>query len=102
MATWFEKLKENGDEQIITMVLANKQDNYDDREVSEADGIKFAKKNNSAFFEVSAKTGYNINNAINTLVNEIASVIPKPSTDKQFSEEGGKSKSSKVSITNKE
>ena len=83
------------------MVLANKQDNYDDREVSEADGIKFAKKNNSAFFEVSAKTGYNINNAINTLVNEIASVIPKPNTDKQFSEKKSESKRSKESLQDK-
>mmetsp|Transcript_30049 Transcript_30049/g.26628 ORF Transcript_30049/g.26628 Transcript_30049/m.26628 type:complete len:97 (+) Transcript_30049:352-642(+) len=71
-------MDEYGDEQVISMVLGNKQDQEEERVVAEADGAKFARDNNAAFFEVSAKTGYNVNEAIDTLVNEIFTIIPKP------------------------
>ncbi|CAI2371937.1 unnamed protein product [Moneuplotes crassus] len=76
---WLQKLKEHGDDQIITMVLGNKQDIEEERAVSESEGAAFARDNNAAFFEVSAQTGHNVGDAIETLINEIASIIPKPS-----------------------
>lgn len=79
MSVWLDKLHEHGDDQIITMVLGNKQDKEEERVISETEGANFAKDNNAAFFEVSAETGYNVADAVNTLVNEIASIIPKPS-----------------------
>jgi hypothetical protein len=40
--------------------------------VLESDGASFAKENNAAFFEVSAKTGYNVDDAVDTLIHEIS------------------------------
>ena len=95
MSIWLDKLKEHGGDQIITMVLGNKQDREEERAISEMEGAAFARDNNAAFFEVSAETGYNVTDAIDTLVNEIASIIPNPSTISKSSIRG------KSEVTNK-
>lgn len=70
-----QKIREFGDEDMLNMVLGNKQDSESDRAVLETDGISFAKENNAAFFEVSAKTGYNVDDAVDTLIHEISNYI---------------------------
>jgi GTPase SAR1 family protein len=42
------------------MLVGNKSDLDEDRKVSKQDGLSFAEKNRVAFYEVSAKTGSNV------------------------------------------
>lgn len=66
-----QKLREYGDEHVLTIVVGNKLDDEKDRVILESDGANFARENNSAFFEISAKSGFNVQEVFDTLINEI-------------------------------
>ena len=57
------------------LLIGNKSDLDDQREVSHEEGMEFTKKfkNETHFYETSCKTGENVNEAINDLVNQIYS-----------------------------
>ncbi len=44
---------------IITMLIGNKVDNESERQVEKKKGLELALQKNFAFYEVSAKTGFN-------------------------------------------
>jgi GTPase SAR1 family protein len=64
-------MRELGDDQALTVVVGNKLDKEKDRVILESDGASFARENNAAFFEISAKTGYNVQEVFDTLINRI-------------------------------
>ncbi len=69
---WFSEI--NGEENIKPIVLiGNKSDMNEEREVSTEDGQNLAKKygENVHFYETSCKTGENVNEAIDDLVNQV-------------------------------
>jgi GTPase SAR1 family protein len=66
-----DKLNEEGDKQALVVIVGNKVDYEGDREVSESEGVEFAKSHDAAYFEVSAHNGYNIQEMFSTLINEI-------------------------------
>ena len=74
LTKWLNKIKlhkENVNTSgVKVMVIGNKAD-LDCRNVSYEEGMKFAEENGMRFFETSAKTGENINQAIEHLVNEL-------------------------------
>ena len=53
------------------MLVGNKCDLSNEREVTEEEGKKFADEFGMLFFEASAKTGYNVNFAFETLIEDI-------------------------------
>ena len=59
---WMNECKKVAPETILFVLIGNKCDLKDNREISYDDGLKFAKKNNMLFFETSAKNGDNIEN----------------------------------------
>ena len=68
---WYSELKSNSDEKIYTMLLGNKSDLEENREVSIEEAEKKAKNFNIAFMETSAYNGNNINKAFNELINYV-------------------------------
>ena len=59
---WMNECKKVAPETILFVLIGNKCDLIDSREISYDDGLKFADKNKMLFFETSAKNGDNIEN----------------------------------------
>ena len=58
----YQKIKDfNGTSKIPIIIVGNKKDLEDERDISEEEGRKFAEDNNFKFFETSAITGENVN-----------------------------------------
>ena len=68
---WISDLKTNGDKNIAIVLIGNKSDLEDKREVSNEDGIKKSEEFKIAFMETSALNGDNINNAFDELLEQI-------------------------------
>ena len=69
-------------ETIPMMLVGNKCDLEDKREVSSQEGQKLAKSFNSAFKETSAKTRMNVEEAFYDLVRQIRKLKEGPKQDK--------------------
>lgn len=63
--TWLNECKSVAPETIIFILIGNKCDMIDSREVTYEEGDKFAKDHNMLFFETSAKNGDNIEKIFN-------------------------------------
>lgn len=58
---WLKEMKENAKQNLVLILVGNKNDRDSERQVSKEEGLSFMKKNSiSLFFETSAKTGENI------------------------------------------
>ena len=74
---WINELKNNGSEDVFIMLVGNKADLKDQREISEEDVKKKAELYNVAFCETSALEGKNIEYAFEYLINEITKKVEK-------------------------
>jgi len=74
--TWIEELQRQGSADIVIGLAGNKVDLESKREVSRMDAQKYASDNNCLFFEISAKTGENVNE----IFSQIAQKLPKMMT----------------------
>ena len=77
MDKWVEELKNNGSEDVLIMLVGNKSDLKEQREIAEEDAKKKAELYNAAFCETSALEGYNIEYAFENLINEITKKVEK-------------------------
>ena len=68
---WLLDLKTNGDKNILIILIGNKADLLEKREVSIEEAQTKAEQYNIAFLETSAKTGDNINKAFSQLIEEV-------------------------------
>ena len=68
---WLDSVKENSTKNIKIILIGNKSDLEDKREVTFQEGEEFAKNNGLYFFETSAKNFKNIKEAFNKLTEEI-------------------------------
>ena len=71
---WINSIKSNlGEKNIFIpiIIIGNKIDMEDMRDITKEDASKFAKENNYKYFETSAKTGQGVDEAIRDLVNQI-------------------------------
>lgn len=58
---WIKEMKENAKQNLVLILVGNKNDRENERQVSKEEGLSFMRKNSiSLFFETSAKTGDNI------------------------------------------
>ncbi|OHS95668.1 Ras family protein [Tritrichomonas foetus] len=62
---WVTELRDNGPQGVPIVVLGNKSDLSDLRQISEEDGRSFAESIGAAFYEVSALSGNNVETAFN-------------------------------------
>lgn len=51
---WASQISENADEDVVKVLVGNKLDNAEERNVKESEGQELAKKHNIPFFESSA------------------------------------------------
>ena len=68
---WLIDLKTNGDKDILIILIGNKSDLVENREVSVEDAKSKAEQYGIAFLETSAKNGDNINKAFNELIEQV-------------------------------
>ncbi len=68
---WLSDLKTNSDENLSIVLLGNKSDLVDKREVTTEEGKEKAKINKFAFIETSALNGKNIDKAFNELITDV-------------------------------
>ena len=68
---WYEQIKLNAPKNIKYILVGNKCDLEDIREVQKEDGINLSKEYKCNFFETSAKEGINVNEIFQTLVDNI-------------------------------
>ncbi len=74
---WIGELKTNGSEDVLIMLIGNKSDLEDKREVQTEEVAKKAEQYKIAFCETSALEGKNIENAFDNLINEITKKVEK-------------------------
>ncbi|EAX90728.1 guanine nucleotide regulatory protein, putative [Trichomonas vaginalis G3] len=74
---WLKELRENADEKIIVMLVGNKCDLSEQRAVTSANALEFAKAQNLLFIETSAREATNVNEAFQTLICEIVNKLNK-------------------------
>ncbi len=68
---WITDIKDEADENVIVFLLGNKIDLAEERKIPKAKGEELAKEFNVPFFEVSAKSGENVNVVFKTLYTKI-------------------------------
>lgn len=68
---WIKSLAQYGDPQVQRILVGNKSDLEEDRQVSTADGEMLAKENKMFFFETSAKTRNNVENAFFQIADQV-------------------------------
>ncbi len=64
---WYPDIKEFGEKFHLIALVGNKKDKYEEEEVNELEGRKFAEEINAKFFLVSANNGQGIDNMFQTL-----------------------------------
>ena len=67
---WYEQILKNTDTKVIVMLLGNKRDK-NNREVPYNVAMQYAIERNFGLVEVSAKTGFGVNEAFNRLITEV-------------------------------
>ena len=67
---WIKQIEANAQTNVCKVLVGNKSDLFETEAVTEEEGEKFAKEKNAEFMLVSAKTGDNITNLFNVLVNK--------------------------------
>lgn len=71
LTRWLEEARQNGNSTMIIMLIGNKSDLNDRRQVTKAEGEAFAKANNLIFLETSAKTAANVEEAFVSTAHKI-------------------------------
>ena len=66
---WLEKLRENAASDLVVLLVGNKTDLEDQREVSTQEGTQLAQKHELAFLETSALDANNVDMAFSTIIN---------------------------------
>lgn len=71
VATWLKEVEENAEKDCLIMLVGNKMDLDDMREVDVRDGRSFARKNGLAFIETSALDATGVETAFQKILQEI-------------------------------
>ena len=80
---WINSVKSNIGENVIPIIIVgNKIDMENLREISKEDGNKIASENGFKYFETSAKTGKGVDEAFKELVNQILDIQDKNDDEK--------------------
>jgi Ras-related protein Rab-6A len=71
---WAEAVRHERDDDVIIVIVGNKSELSEGRQISSEEGERLAQELNSMFIETSAKTGYNVK----ALFTRIAQALPGP------------------------
>lgn len=78
---WLEEVKTNSSKNIVVILIGNKKDLEEKRQVSYEEGEAFAKENGLMFLETSAKTAYNVIESFNLSAQCILNNIQRSGMD---------------------
>lgn len=81
VAVWLRDVHNTIGDNFISVLIGNKADLEEAREVKREEGEKFAEEQKMLFFETSAKTGEHIQDAINACVDGIEALIEEGKYD---------------------
>jgi small GTP-binding protein len=80
LKNWLNSIKDNANMgEIKIIIIANKSDLVEEREVSTDEIAKKAKELDVEYFETSAKDNSNIENAFNTIIDKVVKTVYKKS-----------------------
>ena len=82
---WLDEVRSNSSKNITVILIGNKKDLEDKRQVSYEEGEAFAKENGLMFLETSAKTAYNVVESFNLSAQCILNNIGKTGVDPTIS-----------------
>ena len=78
VSKWIKQIKEDASEKVVIILVGNKIDLEHKRAIPTEEGEKIAEDFGLIFFECSAKTGKNINEAFNELIKKTVANFAKP------------------------
>ena len=81
IGTWINEMKEHGNENVCLLLVGNKSDMIDDRQVSAEVVEEFATEHDMRYIEVSALTGENVVKAFEGLAVDIFERVQKGKID---------------------
>ena len=67
LENWLIEIEKNASENVLKILIGNKNDLEDERDISPDEGKSFANRNGMQFMETSAKMNTNVNEAFETL-----------------------------------
>ena len=67
LENWLIEIEKNASQNVLKILIGNKSDLVDDREIKKEEGQAFANRNGMKFIETSAKMNTNVNEAFETL-----------------------------------
>ena len=71
MNSWLIEIEKNGNKNVYKLLIGNKSDLEDQREISKEEGKEFAQINGMEFFETSAKEDYQVQDAFIQLTRDV-------------------------------
>ena len=77
LSSWLIEIEKNGNKNVYKLLIGNKSDLKDQRNISHEEGEEFAKINGLEFFETSAKENYQVQEAFIQLTKDIIRVVSK-------------------------
>ena len=85
MTKWLDDVRTNSSKNVTVILIGNKKDLEDKRQVSYEEGEAFAKENGLMFLETSAKTAYNVVESFNLSAQCILNNIERTGIDPTIS-----------------
>jgi len=84
LQSWLQRLKEFGPKGLILLIVGNKCDLHDRRQVTRERAERFAKSKNCVYIESSARDDVNVE----VIFQEIAKLLPKENVDGNADDDG--------------
>ena len=75
--SWLIEIEKNGNKNVYKLLIGNKSDLEEKREIKKEEGEEFASINGLEFFETSAKENYHVQEAFITLARDIIKTVSK-------------------------
>ncbi len=101
IGTWIDDIRENNKNNIGKMLLGNKADLESEREVSKEEGEKLAQLLDCKYYETSAKTGQNVNEALDEIAKTTYLIWKKNNNNRESIRLSSAQSVEKVSVVEK-